>query len=155
MSHQRQNKCTFLAKKQNENSALHQVNNTPIELEYNMKNEFVNIFKNVINEDLSLDIRKSKDEPNNFIHIKKDLLRKMIVWYYITTFNHKIIESRYNESFDDITELDTYFKTFLRLEEKRLLLSREYKIRLLQDTMKSLNKYFEDNIINGFINKFC
>ena len=154
MAHQRQNKCTFLAKKHTEKSSLQQVNNTPIELEYNIKNEFVNILKNVIDEDLSLDIRKSKDEPNKFIHIEKDLLRKMIVWYYITTFNNKTIESRDNESFDDITKLDTHFKTFLRLEEKRLLLSREYKIRLLQDTMKSLNEYFKDNIINGFINKF-
>ena len=100
MRHKRVNRCTVCKKgvessiPATEKSSDAIIENDMIyictELSTALKKEYIDILEKTYTEDVTLNIRKTKEEPDKFVKISNKTLLHIIVWYYIRIFNIKI-----------------------------------------------------------------
>lgn len=163
MRHKRFNKCkcTVYESKKNVQSSDAVTMTTPVvtshmtnissEMNYYLKNGYIDHLEKTYTEDVTLNIRKKKEEPDKFVNISNKTLLNILVWYYIHIFNLKIEKLKINMKEED---LDTYFKKFLQLECERSIEYREYKIQLMQESIYCFSERYEYDLTSGFENIF-
>ena len=117
-------------------------------LYHSRKRIYINIFENIIKDDIMIN-RKIRDiDPDDMFRISFDKLKIIVTYFYKTAFIIKLLHENTNYN---VIEFEDNFKIFLKNEVNNMINILNYKTQLIHESIKLLNRDFPELLKNNLM----
>ena len=101
--------------------------------------------------DIKVNIKENIEDADEYVTIKADVLINCIIYFYINAFKYKVVLTKIEL---DQNEYDFSLKVFLNLETKRLKATSEYRVQIINESIKTMNRDFPMYTKKGYMDLF-